>query len=135
MSALKSLKVGAGLLAVALAASACGGVASNSAAGSTITIRTANVLPPDTAQSAMIDWFVAELEDRTDGEVHAEVSYGGALVSGSDTLPALQQGRAEAGFVVAAALTEVEPDLEKSIANAGPLLEDVTAEVISRILP
>lgn len=102
MSAFKSLKVGAGLLAVALAASACGGVASNSASEGTITLRTANVLPPDTAQSAMIDWFVEELEERTDGEVRAEVSYGGALVSGSDTLPALKQGRAEAGFVVPA---------------------------------
>lgn len=42
---------------------------------------------------------------------------------------------AEAGFVAAAALTEKEPDLDRSIANAGPLLEDVAAEVVSRILP
>src|SRR5690606_31178090 len=42
---------------------------------------------------------------------------------------------AAAGFVTAAALTEVEPDLDRSMANAGPLLEDVAADVISRILP
>ncbi|WP_010539852.1 glycerate kinase [Dietzia alimentaria] len=42
---------------------------------------------------------------------------------------------AAAGFAAAAALTEKEPDLARSMANAGPLLEDVAAEVISRILP
>ncbi|MBB0994857.1 glycerate kinase, partial [Dietzia sp. SLG510A3-40A3] len=42
---------------------------------------------------------------------------------------------AEAGFAAAAALTEREPDLARSIANAGPLLEEVAAEVVSRILP
>lgn len=42
---------------------------------------------------------------------------------------------AEAGFAAAAALTEVEPDLEQSMANAGPLLEVVAAEVVSRIMP
>lgn len=42
---------------------------------------------------------------------------------------------ADAGFVAAAALTEREPDLQRSIAAAGPLLEDVTAEVVSRVLP
>ncbi|MDV8002035.1 glycerate kinase [Rhodococcus sp. IEGM 1408] len=41
---------------------------------------------------------------------------------------------AEAGFAAAAALTEVEPDLDRSMANAGALLEDVAAEVVSRIL-
>lgn len=39
-----------------------------------------------------------------------------------------------AGFVAASALTEKEPDLARSIANAGPLLEDVTADVVSRVL-
>ena len=42
---------------------------------------------------------------------------------------------ADAGFAAAAALTEVEPDLERAMANAGALLEDVAAEVISRVLP
>ena len=42
---------------------------------------------------------------------------------------------AAAGFAAAAALIEKEPDLARSMANAGPLLEDVAAEVISRILP
>lgn len=41
----------------------------------------------------------------------------------------------EAGFAAAAALTEKEPDLQRSMANAGPLLEEVSAEVISRVLP
>ena len=42
---------------------------------------------------------------------------------------------AAAGFVTAAALTEKEPDIKRSIANAGPLLEAVSAEVVSRVLP
>ena len=42
---------------------------------------------------------------------------------------------AEAGFAAAAALTEKEPDLERSMANAGPLVEEVAAEVISRVMP
>lgn len=42
---------------------------------------------------------------------------------------------AAAGFVSAAALTEKEPNLARSIANAGPLLEEVTADVVSRVMP
>lgn len=81
------------------------------------------------------------LDDQT---MHGKTPLGVAALCRSHAVPVVAVcGRldleahrvAEAGFVAAAALTEVEPDLEKSIANAGPLLEDVTAEVISRILP
>ena len=81
------------------------------------------------------------LDDQT---MHGKTPLGVAALCRSHAVPVVAVcGRldleahrvAEAGFVAAAALTEVEPDLEKSIANAGPLLEDVTAKVISRILP
>lgn len=42
---------------------------------------------------------------------------------------------AAAGFAAAAALTEREPDLARAKADAGPLLEAVAAEVITRVLP
>lgn len=42
---------------------------------------------------------------------------------------------ASAGFVAAAALTEREPDLERSIRNAGPLLEQTVADVVRRVMP
>ena len=42
---------------------------------------------------------------------------------------------ASAGFVAAAALTEREPDLERSIRNAGPLLEETVADVVRRVMP
>ena len=81
------------------------------------------------------------LDDQT---MHGKTPLGVAALCRSHAVPVVAVcGRldleahrvAEAGFAAAAALTEVEPDLERSMANAGPLLEDVAAEVISRILP
>ena len=42
---------------------------------------------------------------------------------------------AAAGFVASAALTDLEPVLDRSMANAGPLLEDAVSDVVSRVLP
>lgn len=81
------------------------------------------------------------LDDQT---MHGKTPMGVAALCRSHAVPVvavcgrldLEADRvAEAGFAAAAALTEREPDLERSIANAGPLLEDVAADVISRILP
>ncbi|NYE35840.1 TRAP-type C4-dicarboxylate transport system substrate-binding protein [Nocardioides cavernae] len=93
-----------GLAGASLALSACGGVAggSGSGGGGTVEIRATNLLPPNGAQSDMIQWFMDELGSRTDGEVKTEVVYGGALLAGTDTLPGMKQGRAEAGNVVPA---------------------------------
>ncbi|MCR3718779.1 MULTISPECIES: TRAP transporter substrate-binding protein [Prauserella salsuginis group] len=88
------------LSVVALAISGCGGAASN--AGGPVEIRAAQVLPPGGSQSDLIAWFMSELEKRTDGQVKTDVTYGGGLLAGTDTLPGLQQGRAEAGNVVPA---------------------------------
>lgn len=102
MFKLKKIQVTAGLLCVALAAAGCGGVASSSGGGGTVKLRAANLLPPEDAQSEMIQWFMDELEKRSDGDVETEVVHAGGLVAGNDTLPALQQSRAEAGNVVPA---------------------------------
>jgi TRAP-type C4-dicarboxylate transport system substrate-binding protein len=75
---------------------------SGDGAAAQVTVRTTNLLPPSDAQSIMIQWFMDELEKRTDGEVKGEVVHGGALLAGDDTLPGLQQGRADAGNVVQA---------------------------------
>lgn len=101
MLKLKKIQVAAGLACVALTAAGCGGVASSSGSG-TVELRAANLLPPEDAQSEMIQWFMDELEKRSDGEVETEVVHAGGLVAGNDTLPALQQNRAEAGNVVPA---------------------------------
>ncbi|MCT1434487.1 MULTISPECIES: glycerate kinase [Dietzia] len=81
------------------------------------------------------------LDDQT---MHGKTPMGVAALCRSHAVPVVAVcGRldlgadrvAEAGFAAAAALTEREPDLARSIANAGPLLEEVAAEVVSRILP
>ena len=81
------------------------------------------------------------LDDQT---MHGKTPLGVAALCRSHAVPVvavcgrldLEADRvAEAGFAAAAALTEKEPDLAKSIANAGPLLEEVAADVVSRILP
>jgi TRAP-type transport system periplasmic protein len=93
----------AGAAALSLAVSACGGVAGDSAqSGEAVKLTATNLLPPNGAMSDTIAWFMDELETRTDGEVETEVVYGGALLSGTDTLPGMKQGRAQAGNVVPA---------------------------------
>ncbi|MGN7156352.1 glycerate kinase [Dietzia cercidiphylli] len=81
------------------------------------------------------------LDDQT---MHGKTPMGVAALCRSHAVPVVAVcGRldlgadrvAEAGFAAAAALTEREPDLARSMANAGALLEDVAAEVVSRILP
>lgn len=90
----------AAVAACGLMLSACG--AGGSADGGTVTLRASTPLPPDSSQSVMMDWFLTELEERTNGEVETEIVYGGALVPGDDTLAGLQQNRAEAGLLVPA---------------------------------
>lgn len=93
----------AGLAGLALVTTACGGVASGGGGGGgSVEFRATNLLPPNGSQSDSIQWFMDELEKRTDGEVKTDVVYGGALLSGTDTLPGMNQGRAEAGNVVPA---------------------------------
>lgn len=53
-------------------------------------------------------------------------------VAGRVTLPAAEVARA--GFAAAAALTDLEPDLERCIADAGPLLERVTETLLAEHL-
>lgn len=90
-------KLAAGLAVFALSAAACG---SSDGGGGTVKLNAANLLPPADAQSEMIQWFMDELELRTDGEVETEVVHGGALLAGNDTLQGIQQGRADSGNVV-----------------------------------
>jgi len=98
----RKFKIGSALGAVGLmlVVAGCGGVAGGSS--DTVHLRVAVSIPPNGNLSATIQWFMDELEERTDGEVTAEVMYGGALLAGTDTLPGLQQGRAEAGMVIPA---------------------------------
>ncbi|MBS45642.1 MAG: hypothetical protein CMH83_21210 [Nocardioides sp.] len=85
------------LTTLMLGAAACSG---DDAASGSVELTATNLLPPNDAQSEMIQWFMDELEARTDGEVRTEVVHAGALLPGADTLPGLQQGRADAGNVV-----------------------------------
>ena len=106
MSVARKSKFVVGLAGLALATAACGGVASEGdeggSGGASVQLRATNLLPPNGSQSDSIQWFMDELEKRTDGEVKTEVVYGGALLAGTDTLPGMKQGRAEAGNVVPA---------------------------------
>ncbi|EHK82477.1 C4-dicarboxylate TRAP transporter substrate-binding protein [Saccharomonospora azurea] len=89
------------LAGLALVLSGCGGIAS-SGEGRSVELKAASLLPPNGSQSDMIQWFMDELEKRTGGEVETEVVHGGALLSGTDVLPGMKQGRAEAGQIVPA---------------------------------
>lgn len=81
------------------------------------------------------------LDDQT---MHGKTPMGVAALCRTHTVPVVAVcGRldlgaervAEAGFDAAAALLEREPDLATAMAEAGPLLEDVTADVVSLVLP
>lgn len=90
-----------GFAVLALGAAACGSPADGGGReGGTVQLSVANLLSPNDVQSEMIQWFMDELEERTDGEVETEVVHGGALLAGNDTLPGIQQGRADGGNVV-----------------------------------
>lgn len=117
----------ASLAILALSLTGCSGA---EAGGSTATVslKATNLLPPADAQSEMIQWFMDELEERTDGEVKTEVLHGGALLSGADTLPGIRQGRADAGNVVHAYFPA---DLPLHNVNTVPVDGDQSARLLA----
>lgn len=66
------------------------------------TIRFTTIFGPGSALQDSIDWYLEEVERRTDGRVQAELFYGASLIGGVDTLAALGEGRAEGGYLVPA---------------------------------
>lgn len=66
------------------------------------TMRVATIYGPGSAAQDMLDWWVEEVEQRSEGRIDAEIFYGASLLSAADTLPGLREGRAEAGLLIPA---------------------------------
>lgn len=67
-----------------------------------VVIRFSSIFGPSSGLQQQLDWFMDEVEDRTDGRVQFERFYGAALLGAADTLAGIQEGRAEAGYMVPA---------------------------------
>lgn len=122
----RDLRLTGATLALAMVATACangdsgdgaaaadGGSAETSEANSDgaepTHLRVATSLPPGGSMMGQIEWYLEELEARTDGAITSEISYGGSLLSSGDIVPGLGDGRAEAGLVVPAYHVDTMP--------------------------
>lgn len=76
-----------------------GGSAPGGTADSPVTITFTSIGSPGGAIQDGMDWLMDEIEERTDGAVEFERFYAGALVGAVDTLPAVADGRAGAGYL------------------------------------
>ena len=71
------------------------------AGGETYTLRVANIVPEIEIPSQSMDWFGEELEDRSNGQIDVEVFHAGQLLESQEMLEGLNDGRAQAGYLVA----------------------------------
>ena len=96
----KGLKGGTvlgGLVAASMVLAACAGTPSPGGSGGsqeTITLKYAASFGETTHEEQLtIDWFLDQVEERTDGRVEFERFYDGSLVAVTDLRDALQDGR------------------------------------------
>lgn len=66
------------------------------------TIRFSSIFGPESGLQQQLDWYMDEVEARTDGRVVFERFYAASLLGASETLPGIAEGRAEAGYLVPA---------------------------------
>ena len=86
------------LCAGLLAAAGCGGGGGNDD-GDVITIRYASVGATGSEIMNQSEWFAEQVEERTDGRVKFEFFLDGTLVGAAETLHAVLDGRADAGYL------------------------------------
>lgn len=66
------------------------------------TIRFSSIFGPESGLQQQLDWYMDEVEARTDGRVEFERFYAASLLGASETLAGIAEGRAEAGYLVPA---------------------------------
>lgn len=64
------------------------------------TLRFADYGPNRGARAEALQWFAAELEDRSNGAIRVQFFWGGSLLSGRDTLTGVADGVADLGTVI-----------------------------------
>ncbi|MPZ60619.1 MAG: hypothetical protein GEU93_04840 [Propionibacteriales bacterium] len=90
------------VLPLALVIAACGGGAAEPADGETIQLRYSGIFGKDAGLQRQLDWYMDEVEERTDGRVEFERFYDSSLLGATDTLAGLVEGRAETAYMVPA---------------------------------
>lgn len=105
MSTFKSRRVlsaSTTIAALSLALAACGGGSSadgDTAAGETYDLQYSTFTGPNNPTQEAFEWWIDEVEARTDGRVKVEPFYSEALLAGADTLQGLQDGRTDLATV------------------------------------
>lgn len=61
-----------------------------------------SIFSPGSAIQDSMDWWMDEIEKRSDGRIAFERFYGASLLAGTDTISGLREGRADVGYVVPA---------------------------------
>lgn len=61
-----------------------------------------SIFSPGSAIQDSMDWWLDEIEERSDGRIAFERFYGASLLAGTDTISGLREGRADVGYVVPA---------------------------------
>lgn len=77
------------------------GLSTVASAEDVIELRFSSPLPETMGLSQGVEWWADEIEKRTDGRVNVETFHGGSLLGAVDTLPGLQDGRIDLGYMTA----------------------------------
>lgn len=93
--------VGVALLGVATltVVAGCGNSGDPPGDGEVITIRYTSVGATGSEIMDQVEWFAGEVAERTGGRVEFELFLDGSLVGAAETLPAVLDGRADAGYL------------------------------------
>ncbi|WP_109474389.1 TRAP transporter substrate-binding protein DctP [Ornithinimicrobium cavernae] len=94
--------LGAALTGVALVATACGGSSAGSGEGDELTLTFSSALAPDTAVNQQAQWYMDKVTELTDGRVQWDTYYAGALLSSTETVTGVADGRADMAYFASA---------------------------------
>ena len=90
------------VLPAVLALSACGAGGGEAGGGGTVNLKFASYNIPNAAESIASKQWADQIEEATDGDVKVSFFYQESLLSGSETLQGVADGRADIGFVATA---------------------------------
>jgi TRAP-type C4-dicarboxylate transport system substrate-binding protein len=98
---MKTVKSLARLPALAFGAALLCGFSHAAIAQETIKLRFSSPLPKAMGLSQGVEWWADEVARRTEGRVTVETFHGGSLLGAVDTLPGMQDGRIDLGYMTA----------------------------------
>ncbi|WP_104176785.1 TRAP transporter substrate-binding protein DctP [Cryobacterium sp. Y50] len=87
--------------ALALSLTACSSIApaTNVGGGETVTLRLASPLPATGTYGEALEHWAAAVAEASDGEIEVEIYTSGSLLSGTDIMPGVSDGRADLGLM------------------------------------